>query len=99
MASLQQLLEADDTKIKSKKSHRDLMDYLFLVWTPRIDFTAASDEGCGFINSSSVVLTNSIGLAEQHRLQTESCRMKDQSMLLLCKVYTGTPLEHTDDTE
>ena len=98
MTSLQQLLEVGDTKIKSKKSHRDLMDYLFLVWTPGINFTATSDEGCGLINGSSVVLTNSIGLAEHHRLQ-ETHGVKDQSMLLLCKVYVGTPLEHMDDAE
>ena len=95
------LLEANDAKIKSKKSHRDLLDYLFLVWTPGIDFIAASDEGCGFINGSSVVLTNSIGLAEYHRLKAvgNNHEMKANSMLLLCKVYIGTPQEHTDDIE
>lgn len=93
------LLEANDTKIQSKKSQRDLLDYLFLVWTPGIDFTAASDEGCHFVNGSSVILTNSIGLAEHQRLQANGHDIKGHSMLLLCKVYVGTAQEHTDDTE
>ena len=95
MDTLTSLLESRATSLQPKSSYRDLLDYLFLVWTPDIDFVAIGNKGCGLITASKsyVTLTNSVNIAEKERLNQNGTQPVNGE-LLVCKVYVGDMMEH-----
>ena len=91
--SLRQLLECQ--KPLTKKSHRDLLDYLFLVWLPEINFVNINNAGSGLTEEAPyVLLTNSIGLAERERHKSRGPCDRRSTDLILCKVFVGNIVEH-----
>ncbi|XP_019851716.1 PREDICTED: leucine-rich repeat-containing protein 9-like [Amphimedon queenslandica] len=96
MDTLRSLLEAKS--LSPKTAFRDLLDYLFIVWSPGTDLVAMGNSGCGPITLDRpyVVLTNSVGIAESARF-IDSGRGQNggvlEGELLLCKVYIGNMAE------
>lgn len=99
MDSLRSILETQTHTFSSKTTYRDLLDYLFLVWTPNANFVAMATDGCGPVTNDTpyVTLTNSIGIAEKLRFINNGCGHSRDSILLLCKVYTGNMIECTGE--
>lgn len=93
MDTLRPLL--DDHSVKPSVAFRDLVDYLFLVWSPGMDLVSMGHRGCGLYDKPYVELTNSVGVAEMARFNgwgRGSGPLKGE--LLLCKVYVGNMKEH-----
>ena len=99
MESLRSVLETQTHTFSSKSTYRDLLDYLFLIWTPDANFVTIATDGCGPITKDTpyVTLTNSIGIAEKLRFIKNGCGHSRDSILLLCKVYTGNMIECTGE--
>ena len=97
MDTLRSLLETKS--LSPKTAFRDLLDYLFIVWSPGTDLVAMGNSGCGPITPDRpyVVLTNSVGIAESARFIEKSvCDHNGgvlEGELLLCKVYIGNMAE------
>ena len=96
MDTLRSLLETKS--FNTKTVFRDLLDYLFIVWSPGTDLVAMGNSGCGPITLERpyVVLTNSVGIAESARFTDGGCGQNGgvlEGELLLCKVYIGNMAE------
>ena len=92
-------LLTEETKSQPKKM-KDLFDYLFLARAPDEKLYDFECGGSGLNKegeeSTPIVLSNSIGLAEDERLKGVGPFEKRTGELLLCKVYLGNLVEHKE---
>ena len=82
-----------EAKKPSSKQLKYLFEYLFVVSSK--DPLDWNGSGCGLNNP--IVLTNSIGLAENERLKKAESNEIRTSELLLCKVYMAEINEHNSE--